>query len=438
MVKKTVLSLVCASALFASDAEIEQLKQQMAQLQQQLSAMQKHIETLEATPVASTPIVAAPVIASNDNISDEEMLQTMATKSEKVIATSLIPDISLILNGGYTSRNVTNYQWENASIPGFIAAGEQDIQSDTINGFNFNYAEVAMSSTVNPYFDASAIFHIHGDGEVEVEEAYFTTRELEDGFLAKAGKFKSDFGRANNKHQHAWNFEDQELVNNVFFGPDGLGGQGAQIQWVAPTPFYLMAGFELFDGNSNQGFSAKETATTGVSYLKTSIDVGDATVLAGLSYAQGNSQVQNDVPDSFTTYGKTRLYGTDLTLEYPLEAYSAIIWQNEWIQRNEDVETMTQKQAGYYSELMYKFDEHWTTGIRYDSLYKNKTPDPLLNVDNLQRTSLKLDYTPFEFSKFRLQYNQDHSKYINDQAKTIQQVMLNYTLELGAHGAHAF
>lgn len=278
---------------------------------------------------------------------------------------------------------------------------------------------------------------------MEVEEAFFTTRELDYGLRLKGGKFKSDFGRANNKHQHAWNFEDQELVNNVFFGPDGLGGEGAQLQWVAPTPFYLMAGFELFNGNSEQGFSAKESATTGVSYLKTSMDIGNATVLAGMSYAQGESEVQNvdssgELVDSFTSYGETRLYGFDLTVEYPLGGYGALIWQNEWMQRNEDVATMTQKQAGYYSELMVKIDQQWEMGIRYDSLYKNNTADPLLNVDDLTRTSVKLDYRPFEFSKFRLQYNQDHSKYINDQAKTIQQIMLNYTLELGAHGAHAF
>jgi Tfp pilus assembly protein FimV len=43
MMKKSLLSLACTCALFASDTELEQLKQQMAQLQQQLNEMQKHI-----------------------------------------------------------------------------------------------------------------------------------------------------------------------------------------------------------------------------------------------------------------------------------------------------------------------------------------------------------------------------------------------------------
>jgi hypothetical protein len=430
MVKKTVLSLVCTGALFAGNTEVEQLKQQMAQLQQQLQQMQQHIATLEAQ---------APKEVATENESLESMEKTPTTS-----LTTLPPDIALILNGGYTSRNVSNDKYGAASIPGFVDAGNMEIPFNAKDGFNLNYAEVAMSSTVDPYLDASAIFHIHGDGEVEVEEAYFVTRALDYGLRFKAGKFKSAFGRVNEKHHHAWNFEDQELINNALFGPDGLGGVGAQLQWVAPTPLYLMAGVELFNGNPDQGFSAKESASTAVGYVKTSTDVGDATILAGLSYAQGKSEIQNldglgdPIPDSFSNYGQTRVYGADLTLEYPLADYGQLIWQNEWMQRDKDIESMTQKQSGYYSELLYKIDENWATGVRYDEIYQNHTGDPLTSIDNLHRASVKLDYKPFEFSRFRLQYNQDHSKTIDDQVKTIHEVMLNYTLELGAHGAHAF
>jgi hypothetical protein len=409
--------------LFAGNTEVEQLKQQMAQLQQQLAQMQQHIATLEAQ-------------APKESAVQEESLESME-KAPTTSVTTLLPDIALILNGGYTSRNVGNIKYANASIPGFIDAGNMEVPFNAKDGFNLNYAEVAMSSTVDPYLDASAIFHIHGDGAVEIEEAYFVTRALDYGFRFKAGKFKSAFGRVNEKHHHAWNFEDQELINNALFGPDGIGGEGAQLQWVAPTPLYLMAGFELFNGNPNQGFSAKESASTAVGYLKTSTDVGDATLLAGLSYAQGKSEVQNP-DDSFSNYGQTRVYGADLTLEYPLEDYGQLIWQNEWMQRNKDVETLTQKQSGYYSELLYKINENWATGVRYDDIYQNHTGDEITSIDHLHRSSVKLEYKPFEFSRFRLQYNQDHSKTIDDQAKTIHEVMLNYTLELGAHGAHAF
>ena len=53
---------------------------------------------------------------------------------------------------------------------------------------------------------------------------------------------------------------------------------------------------------------------------------------------------------------------------------------------------------------------------------------------NPQRYSVMFDYTPSEFSRFRLQYQQ--SKLQPD--VTDNQWFLQYILTLGAHGAHKF
>ncbi len=426
MIKPIWISCACAVMLTANDTELVALKQQMAALQQQLMVMQQKIQALEsASNQKETPVT-------------QESHESVAMREEKSSAADLLPEIAVVLNGGYTSRNASNTQYANASIPGFIDAGGMDIPYNAKDGFNFNYADLAVSSMVDSYLDASAIFHISGAGTIEIEEAYLTTRTLDYGLRLKAGKFKSAFGRVNEKHHHDWNFEDQELINTVLFGPEGIGGEGAQLQWTAPTSFYMMAGIELFDGNPAQGFSAKESATTGVGYLKTGINAGDATVLAGISFAQGKSEVQDldavgvPITGSFTDYGQTRIYGADLTLEYPLEGCRSLIWQNEWMQRDRDRANGTDSQAGYYSELLYQYSERWGGGVRYDELYKN-----IAGVsDNLNRTSVKLEYKPSESSRLRLQYNHDHSKAFDNQRKTLHEVMLNYTLELGAHDAH--
>ncbi|MDD5716328.1 MAG: hypothetical protein PHW64_00870 [Sulfuricurvum sp.] len=421
MVKKTVCSLVCAGGLFAGDTEVEQLKQQMEALQRQVSQMQQHLNIEKVHP-------------SKGN-EEEEILESPA--KEHSAHAEHVPDIEIVLNGGFTARNVSNVQFASAVIPGY---GEMEIQNNSKRGFNFNYAEVAMNASVGSYLDAGALFHVRGDGAMEIEEANFITKTLDYGLRFKAGKFKSAFGQVNEKHHHAWNFEDQELINAVFFGPEALGGEGAQLQWTVPIPIYLKAGLELFNGNSNQGFSAKESASTVVGYLKTRSDFGDSTLLSGVNYARGKSQVQNVdsagdlIADSFTTYGNTQIYGVDLTLAYPLGEYGTLVWQNEWMQRNKDMGTLTQKQSGYYSELLYTFDQNWAAGIRYDSLNKNSAGLP----DNLNRTTLKLEYEPFEHSRFRFQYNQDHSKIIGTELKTVHEVLLNYTIELGAHDTHTF
>lgn len=426
MVKKTVLSLVCTTALLASEHEVEQLKKQMAQLQQQLYEMQQQIKVLEKQSLKEEP-------------NKVESAQAV-TSAESSLAHA--PEIELVLNGGYTSRNISNYNYSNGSIPGFIDAGNMEIPFNAKNGFNFNYADVGLSAEIDPALEASAIFHIHGDGTLEIEEAYIISRALDYGFGFKAGKLKSAFGKSNEQHHHTWNFEDKELINFALFGIDGLGGQGAQLQWTAPTPFYLMSGVELFNGNPNQGFSAKESATTAVGYLKIGTDIGEGTLLSGISYAQGKSEIQNIdgfgnlIPDSFSDYGQTRLYGADVTFEYPLDGYGALTWQNEWIQRNKDAAAGVEKQAGYYSELLYQFNDHWAMGVRYDEIYKNETTNPLTSIEHLNRTSAKLEYKPFESSRFRLQYNQDHSKYVANNPKTLHEVIVNYTIEIGGHEAH--
>jgi hypothetical protein len=46
-----------------------------------------------------------------------------------------------------------------------------------------------------------------------------------------------------------------------------------------------------------------------------------------------------------------------------------------------------------------------------------------------------LDYTPSEFSRFRLQLASDRS---NPATAADQQLYLQYIMSLGAHGAHSF
>jgi hypothetical protein len=64
-------------------------------------------------------------------------------------------------------------------------------------GFNFREAEFYFSATVDPYFDAATYITVDGDGNVELEEAYFETRSLPWGLKVKGGKFLSDFGYIN-------------------------------------------------------------------------------------------------------------------------------------------------------------------------------------------------------------------------------------------------
>ena len=60
---------------------------------------------------------------------------------------------------------------------------------------------------------------------------------------------------------------------------------------------------------------------------------------------------------------------------------------------------------------------------------------PLLMTDyNPTRNTVMVDFSPSEFSRFRLQLAADKSR----EGVTDNQVLLQYILSLGAHGAHRF
>jgi hypothetical protein len=98
-------------------------------------------------------------------------------------------------------------------------------------------------------------------------------------------------------------------------------------------------------------------------------------------------------------------------------------------------------QSGFYVQGVYQFRPRWRAGLRYDRLDASNTVafsgvavfNPLSDDHEPSRVSAMADFSNSEFSRFRLQYNRDDSRQQSD-----DQVVLQYTMSLGAHGAHRF
>ena len=437
MTRKIILLSMATSVTLFAQSELEELKVLLAQQAKTMQALQQRVAQLEKKQQVHTPkkqtyktVKAKPKLVESvktDSYENAEILsqQTAQTFDQK----SFLPDIALILDGSAVGRNVDNSTYETQYIPGFSsynANEEREFPFNKNRGFNFNYAELALHSTVGPYFDADAIFHLKPDA-FEIEEAYITSRALPYALRAKVGKFRSEFGRINTIHQHAWKFTSQPLVYEALLGSEGINDAGAQLQWILPTDTYIMAGFEAMQGINDVSFGNTEENNLYIGYLKSSFDLSDeSTVLAGVSIAHGKN----------ITGKTTDIYGVDLTIKTALDSYSSLLWQSELLYRDKQINGPDEKQAGYYTQLVYQYDQNWAAGIRYDSLYKNLDHQP----DDLDRYTAMLEYKPFEFTKFRLQYTYDQSKVfgIDDQRQDISEILLGFTIEAGAHGAHAF
>ncbi|MFT7005502.1 MAG: hypothetical protein ACJAWW_002877, partial [Sulfurimonas sp.] len=350
-----------------------------------------------------------------------------------------LPDIALILNMSTVSRDVKNSDYSDFTIPGFVDADDNGDSTGNLpfnksEGFNLNYAELGIHSVIDPYFEAYAHFHLHTD-EFEIGEAYVVTRSLPASLRVKTGKFKSSFGRINEKHQHSWNFDEQPIIYKSLFGPDSISDAGIQLQWVMPTDIYAMAGIEALQGTNGRSFG-DDNGNLFVGYLKSSLDItDDFSVLAGASLAHGQTDEQKP----------SNVYGVDLTLREQLGSYSSLVWQSEYLKRNKDVidgtETVTDKQAGLYTQVVYQYNNNYSFGLMYDLITENDTDlsdYDGIDTDNLQRYTAMLEYKPFPFSRLRLEYSFDQTKIIDDKRQDVNTVMLTFNLAAGAHGAHSY
>ncbi len=391
-----------------------------------------------------------------------------------------VPDISLMLDGSYVFRNTRNAVYEMLESPEFTLTpgGESwhgHEEPHLRNGFNFNYAEISFYSMVDPYLELFAVCSL-SEEHFGLEEAHFTTRSFPLGLQLRAGKFLSGFGRINEQHAHNWDFADQTLVNNAFFGEDGLSEVGVRLTWVAPTDLYLMLGGEALQGTNGRSFgnakilNVKGTPVAnvgngpnlGVAYLKTSFDIGELTVLAGASAAIGKARINHGLDlagkSGAAFAGDTRVLGGDITLKYMIDSLRYVSFQGEYLFRhmegrrfsNDASDEMTRsdmdkRQSGLYAQLTSKFSPRWRCGARYDLLWKNRVRENGVDEglpENMPRYSGMLEFNPTEFSRFRLQYNFDASKYNCEsgapERKINHEVIIQANLAIGAHGAHSF
>lgn len=356
-----------------------------------------------------------------------------------------------------------------------LEAGGHDPKN---RGFTVQNVELTFQGVVDPYLrgDAHIVLQIDENGQttVELEEVYLTTLELPYNLQVKAGQYFNPFGRLNSVHPHAWDFVDQPVINGRMFGPDGLRGPGAQILWLTPLPFFAeligavnnangetATSFRFSPGESVAGRTLVDRPVRGLDdllyliRLRTSFDLTDEiTLVPGASALFG--------PNASGLDNRTSIYGLDLYAKWkPLvneQGWPFVGWQTEAMYRKYQAAAVDDGGAtvdgartlwdwGIYSQLMWGFARPWVLGLRFD--YANGQRDSytattIPSYDSLDdptrgqrgRASVNLTYFPSEFSKFRLQYNYDRSRFID--GGDAHSVFLQFEILFGAHGAHKF
>ncbi len=460
------LAISSSPAMSVAEDDLTTLRGQLETMKQEydqrIQALEKRLEDAEeAAQSAQSTAKRA-----------EEAAYDVAPSRQSSSANAFNPKISLILDGRYAHfSNGANYK-----IPGFQLGGEAGLGK---SGLSLGHSELAMSANIDDKFYGNLTIALHdhdGETKVELEEAYFETLALGNGFTVKAGRFLSAVGYLNEHHEHAWDFADAPLIYRGLFG-NQIRDDGIQVNWMAPTDLFIQTGAELFRGDA---FPAGGGAHNGVGAYSLFANLG-GDIGVSHSWQIGFSHWSADVKERAGGHGHVHeeaheeehelhhvAHNPSFTGDSYVNAIDFIYkwapngnpknrnfkFQWEYFDRREEgniamlgsepLETSYYDghQKGWYAQTVYQFMPQWRVGLRYDRLDSNNTTSnaEVLEEAGLhnegitpERYSLMIDWSNSEFSRFRLQFNRDESSNEPD-----DQLFLQYTHSLGSHGAHQF
>ncbi|MGZ5271146.1 MAG: hypothetical protein ACXWC6_11055 [Ramlibacter sp.] len=477
MYKQSVMAAALAAAFVAplhahaaDDKDLAEIRAQIKQMKQsyeaRLTALEQRLQDAQAAlaqaqnaaaPAPQAP--AAPATPATPAVAQEAPPETPvpAAGGTAAAANAFNPQISLVLAGTYANlrRDPTQYRLQGFLPPdGDVGPGARS--------FTLGESELTMAANIDPMFQGQLTFSLSGENTVSVEEGFMQTRVLGGGLNLKAGRFLSSIGYLNSQHAHAWDFVDAPLVYQAF-----LGGQykpdGVQARWLAPTDVFLEVGAEFGSGRTFPGNDRNKNGlgSTAV-FAHVGDDIGDSgSYRAGLSWlhtaSNDRAYDENGVPFAFS--GHSNVLIADAIYKWapngnPTQQNFKL--QGEYMRRNEDGALSAasadghydRTQSGWYLQGVYQFMPTWRAGLRYDHLvsgtpnaailaindFGNSALYPSLSTFSPSRATAMVDWSPSEFSRFRLQLARDKSQ----SGASDNQIYLQYIMSLGTHAAHAF
>lgn len=439
--------IAAALALALSGATAAADNNDSAALREEIRTLQQRLQALEQAAPASSNVAPPTAAGSAANVFN--------------------PSVALILSGTYAnlSQDPHNYR-----LQGFLPAGDE--VGPGSRSFSLGESELTLSANADHLFKGSLTLAVSAENELEVEEAKLETLALPGGSNLLAGRFLSGIGYLNAEHSHVWQFVDLPLLYQAFYGGQ-YKNDGVQLRWLAPTTFYLELAAEAGNGAAHPGSESNHNGAGAVAgFVRVGDDIGSsASWQANVWYQQSKVQqrVYTDVNSAGievdnTFSGRSRSWGLAAVGKWqPFgDSLRQLKLQGEWLRRDETGEmdydnaaaageplsgSYDSQQSGWYLQASYRWQRNWQASLRFDRLDSGSQQIGLVENGSLsaadfaalagytpKRAGLALDYLPSEFSRLRLQYNRDDSQ----PQRIDHQWFLNYTVSLGAHGAHGY
>lgn len=370
--------------------------------------------------------------------------------------------ISLVLDGGFNSRELALL--------------------DRGRGFSLGHNELSIAGNIDKLFSgrATAVVHEHeGEAELELEEAYLQSLALPAGLQLRMGRFLSSIGQLNEQHLHADDFSTRPLLYRAFLGGH-YADDGLRLSWVAPTALFWRINAEAFSGKRLVPEGERD-ASLGTWTLSTQLggDIGRShSWQVGLgvlnnrrgvsmqAHGHGHEEEHEDEHEDeheeeheeehhdehdHAEEGHSHAHGAEYVGRRLVMLDAVWKWAPNGNNREQQLRvsgaiarvtglspnarSQDVHQAAY-AAVTYRFHPQWEAGLRFDRLQLREPHEDHFDSRRLDESSLALTWKPSHFSALRLQLSDQRNVRDFDEAR--RTVMLQYTVSLGAHGAHGF
>ena len=442
--------LIRSAAIIALSVGLVLSPHAMAQGVTGSAAIMKEIRALKEAYEKKTAELEAKIKALEAQKSQQTAKNKTPAGRRIIKDNSFNPSIGLVLNG-----KASSFTRKTAGDMAGFAIGEEGERGN--EGLSIDESELNFSTNIDDKFYGSltaAIVREEGEDKIELEEAYVQTLPnagLPDGARLKFGRAFWTFGYLNEQHAHADDFADRPLPYRAYLNK-AFNDDGVELSYVLPTEQYFEVGGGAFRGDDFPSGNSVTGLGGSSIFARTGGDLGNNQswrLGAYAMYSDANARATEEGAVTFN--GNSYLYAADVRYTYaPTGNAKAqeLILQAEFFQRDEDgtynvgggAVALDDTSVGFYAQAVYKFSPSIRAGIRYSQLDPVDTPAGLVGTDldsrghNPRTVSVMADWTNSEFGRIRLQYNHED---LNDVA-TDKQVILQYVMSLGAHGAHPF
>jgi hypothetical protein len=315
-------------------------------------------------------------------------------------------------------------------IGDFLGTATENVPELEGTSLDLREVEIAFQAQIDPFARADFFVTIPSLEEVEMEEGYATFLTLPSDFLARVGKVRVPFGRANVDHRPETFSVDRPDVLVGYFGEEGLAEAGITVSRLLPNPWDVFMELELdvLAGGNEVSFGGGTAGDLLYNlHYRSFFDLTpEHSLNVGASYATGVHPIGEEGT------GRTHLGGADVTYVWkPLARgkYRSFLWQTELMGGTRELPEGANDSFGLYSFARYQLGRRWYVGGRFDYSQSPEVPGW-----SQSSGSALVEFFATEFQRFRVQYK------VTDASRQplSHRLFFQWFYVIGTHGAHKF